>query len=237
MRQSKPYIEVAPEEKDIGEISAWLEEEYERDGEGFYCNWDIIYDSFQKDRLIALKLEDNNIGFVIWSEDNILVDIDILAINLEYRSRGFGSYFYKEIFEYFRENGFMVVKLFCEPKSSLRFWKSMGLQKVPYCGYTMNTLTYYGLLIESASGKFTRGTDKIELWDVEPYKASLHDPKWTWYITANKEKLDYPIIHPCNCNWFMRWSRNDNVIKEDKVKHFTDVDYNKPFLVIERISF
>ena len=140
--------------------------------------------------------------------------------------------------ENFREKGFKAVKLFCEPKTSENFWKRMGLIKFPDCGYTEHELTYYGVLIDVASTTYIKDADKIELWDVEPYEVDGKQPKWIWYIEFEADKLLYPIVHPCNCNWNLRWSRNDVVLKEEKVKYFTDKAfevYRSEFLCIERL--
>ena len=64
-------------------------------------------------------------------------------------------------------------------------------------------------------------TDKIELWDDEPYEAEEKEPKWTWYVQMKEGVLMYPIIQPCNFNWKLRWTRNGRKIKEEKVKYFT----------------
>jgi hypothetical protein len=56
--------------------------------------------------------------------------------------------------------------------------------------------------------------------------------------TLNKE-LIYPIIQPCNCNWNLRWSRNGKVLREEKVKCFTEDYlelYSSPFLYINKLE-
>ena len=75
----------------------------------------------------------------------------------------YGSFFYKAISEYFRNEGFKAVKLFCEPRSSERFWRKMGLRKFPDCGQTEHELTYYWILVDTASITYISNADKIEL--------------------------------------------------------------------------
>ena len=114
----------------------------------------------------------------------------------------------------------------------------MGLIKFPDCGYKEQELTYYGFLVDVASTAYIKNADKIELWDVEPHEIDGKQPKWTWYIEFETDKLLYPIVHPCNCNWNLRWSRNNVVLKEEKVKYFTDKNYEvyrSKFLYIERL--
>ena len=241
MKKIENRIVIAPELEDINEILVWLKEEKENNINqyGFYNNKDIIIKAFESGQAIVFKHGNKSIGLIIWSEsDNILVDIDIFVIHPSYRRKGYGELYYKLVSDYFREKGFKVVKLFCEPKTSESFWKRMGLIKFPNCGYTEHELTYYGILIDVASTTYVKNADKIELWDVEPYESDGKQPKWTWYIEFETDKLLYPIVHPCNCNWNLRWSRNNVVLKEEKVKYFTNESfevYRSKFLYIERL--
>lgn len=241
MRTIENHIEMAPTLQDIKEILVWLKEERDRDarGHGFYNNKNIIMDSFRLGNAIVFKHENKSIGLIVWNEsDDILVNIDIFVIHPSYRGKGFGELFYHDVCNYFVEKGFKAVKLFCEPKTSEKFWVKMGLLKLHDCGYTEHELTYYGVLIDVASTIYLDNAEKIELWDVEPYEAMEAEPRWTWYIENAEGKLLYPILHPCNCNWNLRWSRNGEVLKEGKIKYFTNKDFElfkSKFLYIEKL--
>ena len=241
MRTIENHIEMAPTLQDIKEILVWLKEERDCDarGHGFYNNKNIIMDSFRLGNAIVFKHENKSIGLIVWNEsDDILVNIDIFVIHPSYRGKGFGELFYHDVCNYFVEKGFKAVKLFCEPKTSEKFWVKMGLLKLHDCGYTEHELTYYGVLIDVASTIYINNAEKIELWDVEPYEATEVEPRWTWYIENDEGKLLYPILHPCNCNWNLRWSRNGDVLKEDKIKYFTNKDFElfkSKFLYIEKL--
>ena len=94
------------------------------------------------------------------------------------------------------------------------------------------------VLVDTASTSYISNKDKIELWDVEPYEAEKKNPRWIWYVETQKEMLLYPIIQPCNCNWNLRWSRDGVVLKEEKVKYFTNDDYelfHSDFLYIDKL--
>lgn len=226
MEKDEIFINIEPDEQDLMDVFDWLKDDINIRGEGFYNNKDIIVDSFEKGTLITFKKGNENIGLVTWSEtDIILIDIDIFVIHPSYRGLGYGTIYYNAISDFFRNKGFKVVKLFCYPYISEGFWKKMGLIKFPNCGYTEHELTYYGVLVNTASTAYISNMDKIELWDVEPYEAEEKNPRWTWYVEKQKDMLLYPIIQPCNCNWNLRWSRNGIVLKEGKVKYFTDEDY------------
>jgi hypothetical protein len=60
----------------------------------------------------------------------------------------------------------------------------------------------------------------LELWNKEPYQVKEKDmPNWTWGVNE-KGELENPILFPCNYDWNLRWRRNDEIIREDKVKYF-----------------
>ena len=111
----------------------------------------------------------------------------------------------------------------------------MNFIKFPDTGYTEADLTYYKPLIETLKAtELCNSENKIELWNVEPNKVKNHKPKWTWKIEAEFST----IIQPCNSNWNLKWTKNRKVIKEDKVKYFSNkqkVEYS-PFLLIKELN-
>ncbi len=234
------FIETEPKIQELNEVLEWLkyERNCDKSGKGFYNNKNIIEEAYENNNLIIFRRGSESIGLITWSAcENIRIDIDIFVIHPSYRGQGYGALFYDAVSEVFRDRGFIAVKLFCEPSTSESFWKKMGLLKFPDCEYTEHKLTYYGVLVDTATTAYIHNADKIELWDVEPYEAEETNPKWTWYIEMQGNRLLYPIIQPCNCN--LRWSRNGTVIKEEKVKYFTDEDYElycAQFLYIDQLS-
>lgn len=241
MQYDEDRIVTNPEDQDIDEVLTWLKRERDNDSRrfGFYNNKDTIKESFERGCSIVFKHGNKTIGLVTWwEEEEFKVNIDIFVIHPNYRSQGFGRLYYKFTSDYFRNKGFKVVKLFCEPKASESFWTKMRFIKFPNCGLTEHNLTYYKILVDTASTTYISNVDRIELWDVEPYQAKNKEPKWVWYIEIEDEILLYPIIQPCNCNWKLRWSRNGTILKEGKVKYFTDFDdelYNSQFLYIDEL--
>lgn len=239
MEKDERFIDIKPDKRDINEILNWLKNDINNNGEGFYCNKDIIEKSFERGNLITFKNGNENIGLVTWNEvDRMLINIDIFVIHPSYRGLGFGTFYYNAISDFFRSIGFKIVRLFCRPYTSESFWKKIGLTKFPDCVYTEHKLTYYKVLVDTASTSYISNKDKIELWDVEPYEAEKKNPRWIWYVETQKEMLLYPIIQPCNCNWNLRWSRDGVVLKEEKVKYFTNDDYelfHSDFLYIDKL--
>lgn len=231
-------INTTPTQFDLEEIEKWLIAENKKFNEGFYCNWAIIEKAFKDTKLVTIDFKERPIGFLVWSKGEIYVEIDILEIRPEYRKKGIGEDFFDKISDYFKQKGFLAIKLFCSPIESEKFWQKMGFIKFPKRGYSESDLTYFKLLIEVQTTLLNGYSEnKIELWDVEPYQKNNNLPKWTWNIEIINNKLMYPIIHPCNCNWNFKWTKNGKVIKEDKVKYFdtqNGVEYS-PFLYIKEL--
>jgi len=207
-----------PNIEQLVEIKNFLIEEDKLYKEGFYCNWNIIEKSFSENHLFAMGLDNEIIGFLTWTNyGNQYLAIDIMEIFPKYRNKGFGEIFYDKAEKYFMANNVFAIKLFCSPKSSEIFWKKMGFTKFPDRGYSEPELSYYKPLIQTKVLSDTNNlTDKIELWDLEPYQVKEQPAKWTWNIEDNK----YPILTPCNSNWNLRLTKNGQIIKEDKVKYF-----------------
>lgn len=234
---SETEIKLNPTENDIEEIKNWLKNEDAKFNEGFYCNWNIIWDSFLKKQLICCSINDTPVGFLVWSKGEIYIEIDILEIRPEYRKKGIGHDFIEKISVHFKDLGFKALKLFCEPRESELFWVKEGFIQFPKRGYSESDLTFFKPLVEIlATTQKDKSLNKIELWDVEPHEATNLKAKWTWNINLNDyDCLKIPILHPCNINWNIRWTRNGQIAIEDKVKYFSrDYPiYSGPFLFIE----
>lgn len=231
-------INTTPTFLDLKEIEKWLIEEREKFNEGFFYDWSIIEKAFKNNELATLDFKKRPIGFIVWSKKGIYAEIDIFEIKPEHRKKGIGQDFFWKISEDFKQKGFLVIKLFCSPRESEKFWKKMKCIKFPKRGYSESDLTYFKPLIEvqttSINGHYE---NKVELWDVEPYQKKKNSPKWTWNVKIINNKLLLPIIQPCNCNWNLKWTKNGKTIKEDKVKYFDTknrIEYS-PFLYIKEL--
>lgn len=215
-------IKFNPTKNDLKEVKKWLKEEKEKSGksEGFFCNWAIIKEAYNNKRFISLRLNKKAIGFCIWQKDEIYAKIDIFAIQLEYRRKGFGKFLFKNTINYLKQKNILLLKLFCEPRESEKFWRKMGFIKFPHGINGQPDLTFYKPLIKVKNT--TRKPDalnKLELWDLEPYQINDRKPKWSWDIKNNH--LLNPIILACNPDWNIRWTKNGKIINEEKIKRFS----------------
>lgn len=217
-----PRLNISPSKTDFEKVYNWLLEEHDSLKEGFYCNWSIIEKAFRNKELVTCDISDEPIGFIVWKKREITAEIDILEIRPDQRRKGIGKQFYNQFSDYLTTEEVVVIKLFCAPRESEQFWKSLGFIKYPQRGFAESDLTYYQPLIETLDRSDSFGEHKIELWDVEPHQAKYVEPNWTWNVELSGDKMKVPIIQPCNRNWNLRWSKNEKTIKEAKVKYFSE---------------
>ena len=217
MIESKYKIEKKVTKNELTEIKRWLKKESTID-KGFYHNWDIIENANLKNEIFIIKKESEVVGFLVWTDKEICAEIDIFEIKPEHRRKGIGEFFYVEFCKYLRQHNFCVVRLFCEPKESEKFWIRMNFIKFPDIKYSIPKLTYYKPLIEINKPTTEIDNDnKLELWNCEPHEIKNNEPKWSWNIDA---EIFYPILNPYNPNWYIRLTKKGKIVKEEKVKRF-----------------
>ncbi|THF52985.1 GNAT family N-acetyltransferase [Flavobacterium supellecticarium] len=232
-------INTNPTVDNLNEIKSWLLEEHKISNEGFYCNWNLIEKSYENEELLIFQNDDLIIGFITWRNCGIYASLDIMEIKPNYRRKGFGKLFYESVADYYQSIGLIAIKLFCAPITSEKFWKKIGFIKFPNRGYSEPDLTYFISLIDiNTPGENDYG-NKLELWNLEPYKIKNQKPKWIWKIENENLEFLKPILHPCNGNWNLRLTMNNVIIKESKVKYFSDanneIEYG-PFLYITKLN-
>jgi GNAT superfamily N-acetyltransferase len=108
-------------EFDMIYVKDWLEDEYYENGEtGFYCNWSLIYDKYQKgDILVCMNGNvDAPIAFMT-------LDFYIVCVMDDARGLGVGTHMVNEAFKYASEH---EIKIQCNPVSSKPFWEKMGFE-------------------------------------------------------------------------------------------------------------
>lgn len=231
---SNSNIKTQPTKTQLDEIHFWLKDEYDKTHQGFYCNWSIIVEAFEKDRLITFQSYNKAVGFVVWRAGEVHIDIDIMEIAPHLRHQGIGRTFESYVSLYFKEAGFIALKLFCEPRESENFWRKLGFIKFPERGYSISDLTFYKPLkscLEPVSE--SSFPNRIELWNCDPYEKNKYPPNWIWEIKNNLN----PILHPVNCNWNLRVIINNNLFTEDKVKYVGEKKWeidHSPFLYIRK---
>jgi hypothetical protein len=211
--------EMKPTENHLIEIKKWLQNEHNKNGEGFFDNWKKINNSFESKNL-AIYLKDNTpIGFAtIYGADEIL-SIDIFCIQLNLRGKGYGGLFLKELLNACNLQQLKAINLFCDPIRSESFWKKQGFLKAPDTPFNTDELRYWKPLVPAQQATMDNNfLNKIELWDEEPIYATEKSPKWTWELTSDCSN----IIQYAYYDWNLRITVNGKIVNEAKAKKITD---------------
>ena len=119
-------IEHNPPIQRLRQLEVWLKQEYEKIGEGFYCNWNIIEDAYNKNQLLCATFNDSAIGLLVWRKWENFGFIEILSINPKDRKQKIGASLTIECESYFMTEKVTIVHVDCHPLSSHLFWKKQG---------------------------------------------------------------------------------------------------------------
>lgn len=235
------YIEIVTtsEKKYLDQIEHWLKDEYDEKQTGFYINWNLIVDSFNRDKIFFLILDNNAIGFLTWNNFEIAARIDIAEIRPKFRGAGYGRELANFAFNEFRLKNFLAVTLECSPPESEYFWKAMGF--IPNPAKKSGNLKLFRILDENYSVANTGISSDlvIELWDCQPHLALNEKPTWYWNVEYDEdnESLIKPIIFPCLPDWQIQLRSNDTIIEKEKAKYFGEGDlHDGEFIVIYELS-
>jgi FR47-like protein len=230
----------------IEEIKAWLIEEEQYSGTGFYCNWESIYHSFENKKIAVLIRNKSAVGFMTWFDREKVTTIQIAEINSACRRMGYAKFLTKVVSDKLCKRGACVLELHCQPASSEKVWKKLGFLRFPdvdgFKGHNSeHGRRLYKILIPHLKPtKSILLDDFIELWPVEPHLAQKVPSGWCWKIRFIKHSsyLSNPIIFPAKRDWNLRRTNNDNILNDDKVKYFQrgdEIDFGD-FIIIERLD-
>lgn len=211
------HLNLHPSKEEIEQTEKWLIDEYSEENEGFYCNWATICKAISNKHFAIFKIEDETVGFVVWSNLDFYFEVDIMSIKPKFRNKGWGTKFFREFEQFALSKKCLVVKLFCSPRRSQFFWKSIGFLQFPDRGYSESDLTLYKPLIETSQPDLDKPLNRLELWDKEPHKAKKSSPRWVWDL--DKVTNRKPIINPCDKDWNLKWILNDYTVYDGKTKY------------------
>jgi GNAT superfamily N-acetyltransferase len=217
-----------PTKAHLNQIKNWLIKENRETGKGFYCNWSVIKDCYEKDRLCCVTHQDEAIGFVAWWQSGIIAHLYIVEIQPDMRRKGVGKFLVEECFSYFRSLNISVVELECQPPTSEPMWRHLGFLDIPNYNSAYynckNVNLYRPLLTYIKENTKSEPNEVIELWDKEPYETDNVEPKWTWEVLRKEgtKELLQPIVHPCNKRWQLQWRRGSTIFISEEVKYFTE---------------
>jgi GNAT superfamily N-acetyltransferase len=113
-------VEATPE--DITCILAWLKREYDEDGEGFWCNHNLVSDTLDRPGNIwVVRRNGVAVAFQLGR-----YSADILSVRKDYRNAGIGKALVQASIERAFSDDVNALSVQCEPKESLGFWERMG---------------------------------------------------------------------------------------------------------------
>lgn len=231
------FLNPTPLTEDINKTKNWLIKEYQESGEGFYKNWEIILNDIESKNFATINFGRQLVGFITWLDLCCYRQINIMSIKPELRMNGWGRRFLKEFERFTLENNLYAIKLFCSPKESKYFWKKLNFIEFP-SGLNEPDLTYYKPLIGHLNSHSGIPSNRLQLWNKESHEVKQCSPSWTWDIDKISPKKS--IIHPCNGNWKIKWTKNSRIKYEGEVKSFerylaSKIDF-PPFIIIKALN-
>lgn len=116
-----------PTSDQINSFLPFLKDEYEKNGQGIYCNWKTILSRLKKDQIITLHLNDKPISFVTWYRNDKVVEMEIIWTLPSYRGKGYGYEFQQLLFREFKKRGDVAMTLYCATKDGLSLAKEVDL--------------------------------------------------------------------------------------------------------------
>jgi len=232
-------LNIQPTEKHLADIEKWLIDEWNKTNQGFYCNWSIISEAFDKKNLIVITENDYSIGFVVYRIYDLTAVIDITEIKQSERKKGIAKKLINETLEFFKSKGVLATKLFCSPENSEPFWKRIGFLNSPKIPHESQINMYKTLVETLQNSQENTNETTIKLWNCEPYQANRIEPNWIWnlsFLNDNKT-LTKPIIFPAYKDWQIELSKNGETVISDKVKYcrIDLADYGS-FMIIRELN-
>ncbi len=235
-------ISFNPTEEQITEVENWLIEEKKTSDEGFYCNWEIICNSYQKQECAILISNHKVIGFGTWSIFDQTSKLDLVEIHPKFRQKGFGELIINEIIKVLSKQNIFAINADCINEKSENLLRKHGFEQFPshelWDAENKNMFKVVIPNLKTSEQKIEAG-NCIELWDVEPHMKKGKKPKWIWNLTLknNTNILVEPIVIPCIGDWNIRWTKNNQLIKEHKVKYFMkeEIRFGK-FMKLEKLE-
>lgn len=238
-------VTFSPTDKQVGEIEKWLITERQKTEDSFYCNWNIIKSSFDKNELATISHNHKTIGFATWRlTTDKTARIEITEVKPTNRKKGICKELTTQLLNFLKDKGVCVVDLQCSPETSEPIWKRLGFVEFPDPpeNYNFNAganKKLYKILTEHLQTSSVQPADEtIELWNDEPYTTDENTPPtyvWNLEFIDGTRKLLKPIIHPAHYEWRLRWRINGKTIKDEKIKRFkTEIDFGT-FIFIDEL--
>lgn len=91
-------IDKRPTFADLNQVESWLKEEFSKNSEGFYNN----FKSFRKnhgENIVTVKNGNHVMGFLTYTADRFLCEINIFSIKPGFRGQGIGRVLFDNFYK------------------------------------------------------------------------------------------------------------------------------------------
>lgn len=114
-------------EQDLNVILGWLQREHEEDGEGFWCNRNMITRSLRENgNFLVIREDGEAVAFQVRQHDSMT---GILCVRKDRQRQGYGTALASFSVTRAYKNNVNVLYRECTPSSSLPFWEKMGFER------------------------------------------------------------------------------------------------------------
>jgi len=195
--------------KDLENILNWLKEEDELNIEGcFYCNRRIIKESHCEGSLFVLLENDKSIPLAYMATYES--EINILEVYYKNRRKGYGKILASHFIEIKKESTIPIIKVQCNPDSSIPFWKKLGFSMYEdrFSNYTPQEDNNYGFLLLEKNFELPTNKKNVDV-EIRFYSENKLHGK------SGKNVLPLSVYRPKAV-----WLEDDEILLEERVIFF-----------------
>lgn len=156
------------------------------------------------------------------------------------KNKKIGTLFINLLENLFKNDGIILISLFCSPEKSQFFWRKNNYKKYPDF-YNDIQLNMYKPIVKVLPPASTKQAEDItlKLWQCEPYQINPEKKvtKWSIKSKGGNTVLNHPIIIPAYKDWYIELSQKNDIIYKGKVKYFKqNISDDSDFLIIRNID-
>ena len=230
-----------PKPEHLSQIYTWLYDEYIKNINGFYGDYDTIKDAFSRKNLICIIENNSVIGFLVYKTFEKTANLTIANIKYEYKKKGYGSKLLNHLENKLIKKKVVAIDLICSPPSSKRIWKKLGFKELKevenHSFYNPHSSSpyLYKILIECEKPTQSKEIKQtyIELYCKDPINKESK-PNYKWKINP-KSISQKPIIYPVDSDWNIKLFQNGIEIKENRIKRFQRGQFlHGNFIIIDK---
>jgi GNAT superfamily N-acetyltransferase len=109
-------------------VLAWLKQEHETTGEGFYCNASVIQECFAEGKAVCALRDEAVVAFAVFFVVPPTSGVSIIEVHPSYREQGVGRRLMTEVLKRLRRRGAEYVNADCTSKAGEALCLSTGFE-------------------------------------------------------------------------------------------------------------